>query len=231
MIDAELLVTLVERAGLPSRVLDRVAGPEAEEAREALRRAPREATGRSARHARTLARVSAPVPVTLREVHPEWVAAWLRSEPAARELLTQPSLAPEAVWLARRAFGSAPTRAPGRGEAEEARRGLEAGGALALAVALDRRRPAVAAALAQLGERGAALKDADERLGRASGPPLALRDALEACRGVELRAPWSLELIGVAAQAPELAQDARRWRRLCHFLPRALGLAIAATLR
>lgn len=210
--------------------------------------------------AAVLARAGSPVPPTLRAVYPDWVAAALDAEPEAKPCLAaasaasassgEPSaraeaLSPGAVWMLRRAFGGFPLTAPSAAEVEEVRAQLAWRGARALVAVLGGvggvggKRAAVAAALVQLGDSGellkAAVRESDAEVGAAGAVDVgALGAATRACRGVDLRSPHALERIGAAAMGKELAAmtgaERARWRGMCWFVPRAVGMAMAALL-
>ncbi len=241
MIDAALLAVIAERAGVVPAVLERLAGSLGEATRRGfaeLRAQP--AAVRMQTVARELARVGSPLPPSLRAVHAEWLQAAFEAEPegraavglaleqggAARGATTEPAV----VWLLRRALGSLPRQAPSPAALEASLRTLGRGGALALATLLGERRPALAAALAQLGELGAPLRAMARELEAGAARPMELRLATRACRGVELRQPHALERIGAVALGEVLLAERERWAALCYFVPRALGLAIAEQL-
>ncbi len=231
MIDGTLLAVIAERAGVGAEVLARLSGSLGQSTQKsfaelsALGRAPR-----AQRMALELAKAGSPVPTTLRAMHPEWVEAALAAEPEARAALGSGSLDEATVWLLRRAFGHLPRHAPAPGAVAAARSGLRRAGALALAVLLGGRRPAIAAALAQLGEDGGLLRQVIRELAAGELLAMELREATRACRNVELRQENALERIGVVALAAEMAGERERWMAMCCFVPRAIGLAIAAQL-
>lgn len=226
-----LLAVIAERAGVGAEVLERLGGSLGQATRKsfaelsALGRAPR-----AQRVALELAKAGSPVPATLRAMHPEWVEAALAAEPEARGALERGSLDEGTVWLLRRAFGQLPRQAPEPAAIEEARSRLRRAGALALAVLLGGRRPAIAAALAQLGDDGEVLRQVLRELAAGELAEMELREATRACRNVELRQPDALERIGVVALAAELAGERERWMAMSCFVPRAVGLAIGAAL-
>lgn len=231
MIDGTLLAVIAERAGVGAEVLERLGGSLGESARRSF--AELSALGRLPRAQRValeLARAGSPVPATLRAMHPEWVEAALAAEPEAKAALERGSLDEATVWLLRRAFGHLPRQAPAPAAIEAARSRLRRAGALALAVLLGGRRPAIAAALAQLGDDGEVLRQVIRELAAGELVAMELRQATRACRNVELRQEAALERIGVAALAAELAGERERWMAMCCFVPRAIGLAIAAQL-
>jgi hypothetical protein len=179
-------------------------------------------------------------------------ARWLLEDVAsgAAPAVTR-TMSPERVWILRRAFGAVPQRSPEADEVAAALAELRRRGAAALAAVLGGQRAAVAAALAQLGAASAAseaLRAAvREREQAASGPGSGAGEgatsgaggralivdgkaAARACRGVELRSAHALERIGVAAMGEELAAASLRWLALCCYVPKALGMLIAARL-
>jgi hypothetical protein len=231
VIDGALLAVIAERAGLAPAVLERLEGPLGESARRSfaeLRTRPSDERMQAV--AGELARVGSPSPPSWRAVHPEWRQALLEAEPEARLASEAPSLEPAAVWLLRRALGALPRQAPSPAALDGALRLLGRGGALALATLLGARRAALAAALAQLGDRGAPLRAVARELEARTIEPMELRVATAACRGVELRQPHVLERIGAAALRDALRAEPERWAALCYFVPRALGMMIAAQL-
>jgi hypothetical protein len=232
MIDGELLAVIAERAGVAGSMLERVAGPLGEEARHrltGLRAKP--AAQRAGELAQVLARVSSPLPPTVRAVHPDWVHAALEAEPEARAAMTAAELTPATVWMLRRAFGAFPLQLPAVEEAERAWAELSRCGALALVAVLGGRRAAVAAAMAQLGEGGEVLRAVARELEAGQAEAMELTLATRACRGVELKEAYALERIGVAAMSKEMAAERARWRALCWCMPRAVGLMIAERVR
>lgn len=255
--EGALLAVIAERAGAAVAVLEGFAGAVGAAARRRmaeLRALP--AAARAKEVAAVLARASSPVPPALRAVHGDWVMAALEAEPEAKAAMataamTAVALSPGAVWMLRRAFGAFPLTAMAADEVAAARAALARRGAQALHAVLGGmggeggRRAAVAAALAQLGESGEALKAvvreheasaASAGGGRAEATVDggALAAATRACRGVELRSPYALERIGAAAMGKELeamqGEERERWRELRWFLPRSVGMALAAHL-
>jgi hypothetical protein len=236
MIDGELLAVIAERAGVAGAILERISGPLGEAARQRLaelRGMP--AAQRVAEMAQVLARVSSPLPRAMREVHPDWVQAALEAEPEARAAMAVASagegMEPATVWMLRRAFGALPLQVPEVHEVEGARAELARAGALALVAVLGGRRVAVAAAMAQLGERGETLRVVAREQEAQQVAPMELTAATRACRGVDLKEPEALERIGVAAMGRELGRERERWRALCWCLPRAVGRLIAERVR
>jgi hypothetical protein len=232
MIDSELLAVIAERAGVAGSMLERMAEPLGGAARRRLAELRATPAGqRAGALAQVLARVSSPVPPTVRAVHPDWVQAALEAEPEARAAMTAAELTPATVWMLRRAFGSFPLQLPPVEEAEQAWAELSRGGALALVAVLGGRRAAVAAAMAQLGEGGESLRVVARELEAGHAGAMELTLATRACRGVELKESYALERIGVAAMGKEMAAERERWRALCWCMPRAVGLMIAERVR
>lgn len=257
--EGALLAVIAERAGAAAAVLECFGGAVGEAARRRmaeLRALP--AAARAKEVAAVLARAGSPVPPALRAVHGDWVMATLEAEPEAKAAMAAAAmpaaaveLSPGAVWMLRRAFGAFPLTAMAADEVAAARAALARRGAQALHAVLGGmggeggKRAAVAAALAQLGESGEVLKavvrereasagSAGSGRAEATGDGGALAAATRACRGVELRSPYALERIGAAAMGKELeamqGEERERWRELRWFLPRSVGMALAAHL-
>lgn len=232
MIDAELLAVVALRAELPEAALARLGGRLGQATRLAMEElSAATQSERTRRSARVLAALSSPVPASVRRAHRQWVEAALAAEPEAASLLSSPSQAPAAVWLARRAFGTFPHAAANPSELAGVEDWLRHRGALALASVVRERRALVSASLAQLAEgdeqSAALLSHTLRRLERGEQEPPARRAAVAACQGVELRRPEALTLIGVTLSSRELQEEAARWRALLIYLPRAVGEAIA----
>jgi hypothetical protein len=233
VIDGALLAVIAERAGVGAAVLERLGGPLGAAARQSAGElAALPAGPRAQRVALELARVGSPVPPTVRAVHGSWVEAALAAEPEAKAALERPSLDEATAWLLRRAFGALPRHAPSPTAIEGAQQRLRWAGALALGSLLGGRRQAIAAALAQLGDGGQALREVVRGLEAGELSAMELREATRACRGVELRQAYALERIGVTALGDAIidGRERERWMALCCFLPRPVGLAIAAQL-
>lgn len=244
--EGALLAVIAERAGAAAAVLECFGGAVGEAARRRmaeLRALP--AAARAKEVAAVLARAGSPVPPALRAVHGDWVTAALEAEPEAKAAMAAAAveLSPGAVWMLRRAFGAFPLTAMAAATVAEARAALARRGALALHAVLGGmggeggKRAAVAAALAQLGESGEVLKAVVRESEASAGAIVdggALAAATRACRGVELRSPYALERIGAAAMGKELqamqGAERERWRELRWFLPRSVGMALAAHL-
>lgn len=232
MIDSDLLAVIAERAGVAGSMLERVAGPLGEDARRRLgelRAMP--AAQRASELAQVLARVGSPLPPTVRAVHPDWVQAAFEAEPEARTAMTAAEPTPATVWMLRRAFGAFPLQLPPVEEAEQAWAELSRRGALALVAVLGGRRPAVAAAMAQLGESGEMLRVVAREVEAGQLEAMEMTAATRACRAVELKDVYALERIGVAAMGKEIGEERERWRALCWCLPRVVGMMIAERVR
>lgn len=229
MIDGEILAIIALRAGLSERVFDRIAGELGRQGRTHARQfAAMSAVDRKRRVAQGLAKMSSPLPESLRLLHRDWIEAALADEPEAQAILARPSLAPFAVWVVRRAFVALPLQAAPTSEVVAAMAWLRDRGALALASALRGRRPALAAAMVQLGDRRTRLQAAARDLDDGAVSAVELRPAIAACQGVDLSDEVALERIGIAIAAADIAADPTRWQPLCFQMPRRLGLAMAA---
>jgi hypothetical protein len=177
---------------------------------------------------RALAR--APIPASLRAVHPTWIEHALAPLPArARTALSSASADPVDVWLARWALHQVPptmtdARLPAVAATNDAAvvvAWLGRIGADQMAFALGdaaRSIPALAAAIARIGK--------PPRAGEL-GPQ---RAAIARCRDVSLDEDLSFVLVGCRALAPHLAANQLAKLQVILRLPRPIGIVVAREL-
>jgi hypothetical protein len=172
----------------------------------------------------------APIPASLRAVHPTWIEHALSELPArARTALSSPSTDPVDVWLARWATHELPPnmtndRLPAIAAMNDAAvvvAWLGRIGADQMAFALGDAAesiPALAAAVARIGK--------PPRLGEL-GPK---RAAIARCRDVSLDEDLSFVLVGCRALAPHLAANQLAELQLILRLPRPIGIVVSREL-
>jgi len=168
--------------------------------------------------AHVLAAVRAPVPPSLRRVHPTWIEHALDQLPErARTVLASGVAGPVDVWLARWATSTLPPV----GDLRDAVGWLSSVGADQFAFALGEQARAVPALVA------AAVRIAKPPRAGELGPK---RAAIERCTDVSLDDDLAFARVACRALAPHLAANQLARLELMRSLPRTLGVVIAREL-
>ena len=166
-----------------------------------------------------LVALRAPIPASLRHIHPTWIEHALEPLPArARTVLASGAQGALDVWLARWATAGLP---PALDSTRDPLAWLTSIGADQMAFALDAaatKLPVLAAAAARITK--------PPRAGEL-GPK---RAAIERCRDVSLDDDLALVRVACRALAPHLAANQLASLQLIRRLPRPLGLAVAREL-